>query len=75
MIITNYSSSQYSGCCHFSRFDYDVKAYTADADFKNLNYFNKEKQIYHTISNNNNFKNSDSKEDNLIINFALLKSF
>ena len=75
MITINHSSSQYSSCHHFSRFNYNAKAYTADADFKNSNCSSKEKQIYHTISNDNSFKNFDNKKDNLTINFALLKPF
>ena len=39
MITTNHSSSQCSGHHHFSRFNYDAKAYTADADIENLDCF------------------------------------
>ena len=73
MIITNHSSSQHSGCHHFCRFDHDAKAYAADTDTENSDCFNEEKQTYHTVSNNNDFKDSDSKKDNLTINFALSK--
>ena len=73
MIIINYNLSQCLNCCHFSRFDYNVKVYTADADIKNSNYFNKKKQIYYIISNDNNFKKSENEKNNSVINFALLK--
>ena len=75
MIIINHSSSQCLDCHYFNRFDCDVKAYTADADFENSDHFNKEEQIYHTVSNNDDFEDFDSKKDNLIINFVLSKSF
>ena len=74
MITVNHSSSQYSGCCHFGRFDCDAKAYAADADTENSNYFNKEEQIYHTVSNDNNSKKSENEENNSAINFALSES-
>ena len=75
MIIINHSSLQCSVYHYFSRFNYNAKAYTADTDTENLNCLNKEKQIYHTISNNNDFKNFNSKKNNLTINFILSKSF
>ena len=75
MIIINHSSLQCSGCCHFGRFDYNARAYAADADFENLDYFSEEEQIYYTVSNNNSSENFDSEEDNSTINFALSKPF
>ena len=75
MIITNYDLSQHSGHHHFSKFNYDVKAYTADADIKNSNCFNEKKQIYHTVDNNNNSEKSENQENNSAINFALSESF
>ena len=71
MIIINHSLSQYSGCHHFSRFNYDAKAYTADTDTENLNCFNKEEQTYHIVSNDNSSEEPESEKDNLAINFAL----
>ena len=75
MITTNYSLSQCSGCCHFDRFDYNVKAYAADVDTENLDCLNKKKQTYHTIDNDNNFKESENEKNNLAINFTLSEFF
>ena len=75
MIIINHSSLQHSSHHHFSKFNCDARAYAAEADFKDSNHFNEEKQTYHTVSNNNDFKNFDNKEDNSTINFALSESF
>ena len=74
IIITNYNSSQHSDCCHFDRFDHNVKAYAADTNTEDLNCFNEEKQIYHTIDNNNSSEESESEKDNSVINFALSES-
>ena len=75
MIITNYSSSQYSGCHHFSRFDCNARAYAANADTENSDCPNEEKQIYHTVDNDNSSEELESKENNSAINFALSKPF
>ena len=74
MIIINYNSLQCSDCCHFSRFDYDAKTYAADADTENSDCFNEKKQIYYTVDNDNNFKESESEKNNLTINFTLSES-
>ena len=74
MITINHNSSQHSGCHYFSRFNHDVKAYTADTDTEDLNCPNKEKQIYHTVSNNNNSEEPESEKDNSAINFTLSES-
>ena len=74
MITVNHTSLQCSDHHHFSRFNCNAKAYAADADTENSNCSNEEKQIYHIISNNNDFKNSDSEKDNSTINFALSES-
>ena len=74
MITVNHSLSQHSGCCHFSRFNHNAKAYAADADTENSNCFSEKKQIYHTVSNNNNSEKSESEKDNSAINFALSES-
>ena len=71
IIIINHGLLQCSGCCYFSRFDCDTKAYAADTDTENSNYFNEEKQTYHTVDNNNNSEESESEKDNSAINFAL----
>ena len=75
MITTNHSLSQHSGHHHFNRFNCNAKAYTAETDFKNSDYSSEEKQIYHTVSNNNSFRYSDSKKDNSTINFTLSEPF
>ena len=74
MITVNHSLLQYSDYHHFSRFNYDVKAYAADANTEDLDCFNEKKQIYYTVSNDNNSEEPESEEDNSVINFALSKS-
>ena len=74
MITINHSSSQHSDHHYFSRFNHDAKAYAADTDIKNSNCFNKKKQIYHTVDNNNSFKKPENEKDNSAINFALSES-
>ena len=71
MITANYSLSQHSNCCHFDRFDCNARAYAADTDTEDSDCFNEEKQIYHTINNNNNFEESENEKNNSAINFAL----
>ena len=71
MIIINYDLSQHSDCCHFSRFNCDVKAYAADTDTEDSDCFSEEKQIYHTVGNVNSSEEPESEEDNSAINFAL----
>ena len=71
MITVNYSLSQCSNHHHFDKFNYDAKTYTADTNTKNSDCFNKEKQIYYTIDNDNNSEKSESEKDNSVINFAL----
>ena len=66
--------SQHSGHHHFSRFNHDVKTYAADANTESSDCPNEKEQIYHTVDNDNNFEEPESKEDNSAINFALLKS-
>ena len=74
MITANYGLSQCSGCCYFSRFDCDAKAYAADADTEDSDCFSEEEQTYHTVGNNNNSEEPESEKDNSAINFALSKS-
>ena len=71
MITANYDLSQYSGCCHFSKFDCDAKAYTADTDTEDSDCFSEEKQTYHTVNNNNNSEKPENEENNSVINFTL----
>ena len=73
MITINHNLSQCSGHCHFGRFNYDAKAYTADTDIEDSDCSNKKKQIYHTVSNNNSSKESKNEENNSVINFTLLE--
>ena len=75
MIIINHDLSQCSDCYYFNRFDCNAKVYAADADIENSDCFNKEKQIYHTIDNDNNSEESENKENNSVINFTLSKFF
>ena len=74
MIIANHGLSQCSGCCHFDRFDHNIKAYAADTDTEDSDCLNEKKQIYHTVKNNNNSEEPESEEDNSAINFVLSKS-
>ena len=74
MITVNYDLSQCSDCCHFGRFDCDIKVYAADTDTEDSDCFNEKKQIYHTVSNNNNSKEPESEKNNSAINFALSES-
>ena len=71
MIIANYDLSQCSDCHHFSRFDCDAKAYVADADTEDSDYFNKKEQTYYTVGNDNSSEELKSEENNSAINFAL----
>lgn len=74
MIIINHNLSQCLSHCHFNRFNCDAKAYAADINTEKSDCSEK-KLIYHTINNDNSFKESESKEDNSAINFTLSESF
>ena len=71
MITANYNLSQCLDCCHFSKFNCDAKAYTANINTEDSDCFNEKKQIYHTINNDNNSEEPKSEKDNSAINFAL----